>query len=70
MQNLQQKAEEALGKYTYNQDLQLSQVKYTNVRNVSEDLLNGMTYSPHFKQNVNMDESGVQIPIEIYEGCK
>ena len=29
-----------------------------------------MVYSEHFRQDVNLNESGVHIPIEIYEGCK
>jgi hypothetical protein len=29
-----------------------------------------MEYSEHFQQDVNLNESGVHIPIEIYEGCK
>jgi hypothetical protein len=29
-----------------------------------------LVYSQHFKQDIYEKTSGVQIPIEIYEGCK
>ena len=68
------KAEEALKTYNYSQDLQLGQINYTNVRTPYEDwpenLTKNMKYSQHFQQEVNLEESGVHIPIEIYEGCK
>ena len=35
-----------------------------------DGLLNETEYSAHFKQNIYKANSGVQIPIEIYEGCK
>ena len=35
-----------------------------------DGLLNETEYSNHFKQNIYKANSGVQIPIEIYEGCK
>ena len=35
-----------------------------------EHLQNNLTYSEHFKQEIYTKTSGVQIPIEIYEGCK
>ena len=33
-------------------------------------LLFQMVYSPHFKLDIYEKSSGVQIPIEIYEGCE
>ena len=35
-----------------------------------EHLQNNLNYSEHFKQEIYTQTSGVQIPIEIYEGCK
>ena len=35
-----------------------------------QELQDGMQMNEHFKQKVNVKASGVQIPIEIYEGCK
>ncbi len=35
-----------------------------------DHLVNDTEYSDHFKQDIYTEESGVQIPIEIYEGCK
>ena len=35
-----------------------------------DGLLNETEYSTHFKQKIYKANSGVQIPIEIYEGCK
>ena len=71
---MQEKAEDALKIYNYTQDLQLGQINYTNVRRPYEDwpqyLKDDMEYSEHFQQDVNLKESGVHIPIEIYEGCK
>ena len=35
-----------------------------------EHLQSNLNYSEHFKQEIYTQTSGVQIPIEIYEGCK
>ena len=35
-----------------------------------DKLLNLTEYSDHFKQYIYPETSGVQIPIELYEGCK
>ena len=71
---MQIKAEAAIRNYPYNQNLQLGEINYTNVRKPYEDwpqnLKDNMEYSDDFQQNVNLKESGVHIPIEIYEGCK
>ena len=73
-QDLQIKAEEAIKTYKYNQSLQLGDINYTNVRTPYDDwpqhLKDNMEYNEHFKQQVNVNESGVHVPIEIYEGCK
>lgn len=74
IQDLQVKAEEAIKTYKYNQSLQLGDINYTNVRTPYDDwpqhLKDNMEYNEHFKQQVNVNESGVHVPIEIYEGCK
>ena len=54
--------------YEYNPDLNLSIVDYINVGEVNENLT--LEYDPHFGQEVFAEESGVHIPIEIYEGCE
>ena len=68
------KAENAIKTYKFNQSLQLGHINYTNVRRPYQDwpqhLKDNMEYDEHFKQEVNVNESGVHIPIEIYEGCK
>ena len=69
VQDLQESAENAAKTYKYNDNLDLNQVNYTNVNEMG-GLLNETEYSSHFKQNVYNATSGVQIPIEIYEGCK
>ena len=68
-QDLHQSAEQAVKDYKYKDDLDLNDVDYTNV-NEMDGLLNETEYSTHFKQNIYKANSGVQIPIEIYEGCK
>ena len=68
------KAENAIKTYKFNQSLQLGHINYTNVRRPYQDwpqhLKDNMEYDEHFKQEINVNESGVHIPIEIYEGCK
>ena len=68
-QELHKSAEEAANAYEYDPNLVLKNVNYTNV-NAMGRLMNLTEYSHHFKQNVYNETSGVQIPIEIYEGCK
>ena len=41
-----------------------------NDRNIKLFFSIQLAYSKHFKQDVYEKSSGVQIPIEIYEGCK
>ena len=55
--------------YNYDEALALDKVEYTNV-NEMDTLLNQTEYSDHFKQYIYKEHSGVQIPIELYEGCK
>ena len=66
---MQSAAEAAIEKYEFDEDLTLDRVNYTNVNNIS-GLKDGMVYSEHYKQDVHLAESGVHVPIEIYEGCK
>lgn len=68
-QNLHASAEKIVKTYKYKGNLRLRNVNYTNV-NEMESLANQTEYSDHFKQQVYKETSGVQIPIEIYEGCK
>ena len=56
--------------YKYSQNLTLSNIEYINVREIPKNLTDAMEYSDHFNQEVNLNESGVHIPIEIYQGCK
>ena len=67
-QRLQTEAEGAVTAYEYNPNLNLSGIDYINVNEISENLT--MEYDPHFGQEVYAEESGVHIPIEIYEGCE
>ena len=67
--DLHKSAERAVKDYRFNVNLTLPQVNYINM-NEHEKLLNLTEYSPHFKQEVYPGSSGVQIPIELYEGCK
>ena len=70
---MQTKAEDALRDYQYQPNLSLNATNYTNVREYDQwpkELQDGMQMNEHFKQKVNVKASGVQIPIEIYEGCK
>ena len=53
--------------YKYNDNLDLKDVDYINV-NEMDGRLNDTEYSTHFKQDIYKNASGVQIPIEIYEG--
>lgn len=69
LKSLQASAEEAVRTYKYDEDLTLRKVNFTNV-NEMEDFVNVTEYSRHFKDYVYREASGVQVPIEIYEGCK
>ena len=53
--------------YEYNSSLTLADIEYLNVNEVKNMTLE---YDPHFGQEVFEEESGVHIPIEIYEGCE
>lgn len=70
-QNLQKTAETAVKDYTYNPNLILNNTEYINVNELkSGPKAQSLKYDPHFRQEINGSESGVHIPIEIYEGCK
>ena len=66
---MQESAEQVVKDYKYNDNLDLKDVDYINV-NEMDGRLNNTEYSTHFKQDIYKNASGVQIPIEIYEGCK
>lgn len=70
LQALQTGAEEAIKSYVFDEDLTLKKLNYTNVNKIDEAIMQTLEYSDHFRQEVNLNMSGVQIPIEIYEGCK
>ena len=67
LQRLQTAAEAAVTAYEYNSSLTLADIEYLNVNEVKNMTLE---YDPHFGQEVFEEESGVHIPIEIYEGCE
>ena len=48
----------------------LPDVEYINMNDLSTNVSDAMEYSLHFRQDVYLEQSGVQVPIEIYEGCK
>merc|ERR1712223_1639134 len=65
--DLHDSAASAVNECTYKDNLKLEDINYTNV-NRMEHLQNNLNYSEHFKQEIYTQTSGVQIPIEIYEG--
>ncbi len=62
-------AEDAVRNYTYKEELDLSRVDYINMNDLG-NVSSKMEESKHFRQEVYAKQSGVHIPIEIYEGCK
>lgn len=48
--------------------LTLEDVPFINMKEVYST--KGLTFSPRFRQRVSFNESGVHIPVEIYDGCK
>lgn len=48
----------------------LEALSFFNVKAVEIPKTMKMAYSPHFQQVVSFDQSGVHIPLEIYDGCK
>ena len=69
MQRLQAAAEAAVTSYQYNHNLNLTVIDYINVNDIMDNNTE-IEYDPHYGQEVISDQSGVHIPIEIYEGCK
>ena len=66
LERLHATAEEAVRDHEYDEALDLNKVDYINLN----EILNHTEYSDHFKQYIYKEKSGVQIPIELYEGCK
>ncbi|XP_071440117.1 voltage-dependent calcium channel subunit alpha-2/delta-2-like isoform X2 [Hetaerina americana] len=60
-------AESAVADHRENPALSLDDVKFMNMKEVKK-YDERLQYSPRFMQNVSFDESGVHIPLEIYEG--
>lgn len=57
---------------SYEEDLTLTlrRVHFFNVKGSEAEEEGALTYMPSFGQNVSLNNSGVHIPLEIYEGCK
>lgn len=50
--------------------LTLHRVQFFNVKGSEAEEEGALTFMPSFQQNVSLNNSGVHIPLEIYEGCK
>lgn len=48
--------------------LTLEDVPFFNMKEVYTT--KGLTFSPRFRQRVSFNESGVHIPVDIFDGCK
>ena len=68
-QNLQEKAEQLVKDYVYNDTLLLPQVDYLNMNDL-QNTTDEFEANEHFGRDVLDETAGVHIPIEIYEGCK
>ncbi|XP_059488918.1 voltage-dependent calcium channel subunit alpha-2/delta-2-like isoform X2 [Neocloeon triangulifer] len=67
LQRLVQAAEDAVSNHKYSPGLNMLDVPYLNMK----ELRKGderLRFNPSFLQNVTLKESGVHIPLEIYEG--
>lgn len=63
------KAEETYSKYEkINKPLQNAGVNFFNMKDPNNSA--NMTFSHNFRQKVSYKESGVHIPLEIFDGCK
>jgi len=62
-------AEEAVASHKYSSQLNLADVPFLNMKDVKKGD-ERFHYNPAFLQNVTMNDSGVHIPLEIYEGCE
>ncbi|XP_065349965.1 voltage-dependent calcium channel subunit alpha-2/delta-2-like isoform X2 [Cloeon dipterum] len=67
LQRLVRAAEEAVSKHKYSSSLSILDVPYLNMKDLrkGDDRLH---FNPSFQQYVTLNESGVHIPLEIYEG--
>ena len=71
LQRLQHAAEKAVERSKFNHDLKLANVSYVNVNDLDgNDTDVSLEHDAHFGQEVDLEQSGVHIPIEIYEGCE
>ena len=68
LNNLKNCAENAIRDSIYDPNVELFKTNYANVNRLSSELSNSLQYSSHYKQDVNVEHSGVHIPLEIYEG--
>ncbi|XP_059090756.1 voltage-dependent calcium channel subunit alpha-2/delta-2-like isoform X2 [Tigriopus californicus] len=67
LKKLQQGAEAATEDYEYDEDLVLPRVNYVNMNDL-KNASGQLEPSRHFGQDISRQQSGVHIPIEIYEG--
>ncbi|KAG8232873.1 hypothetical protein J437_LFUL011579, partial [Ladona fulva] len=67
LKRLVDEAENAVSEYKENPALSLEDVKFLNMKELRKND-EQLHYSAQFMQNVSFNESGVHIPLEIYEG--
>ncbi|KAF4525353.1 hypothetical protein B566_EDAN007835 [Ephemera danica] len=67
LQKLVTAAEQAIANHVEEPQLSLNQVPFFNMKEVKKND-ERLQFSTHFLQNVTFNESGVHIPLEIYEG--
>ena len=70
IQNLQSAAENLAREHKYNHTLVLPDIDYVNVNDLKDEVAAAMEDDERLGQDVYKQESGVHIPIEIYEGCE
>ncbi|XP_071749131.1 voltage-dependent calcium channel subunit alpha-2/delta-2 isoform X14 [Lepeophtheirus salmonis] len=69
LKNLVSNIEGLVKNYKYNDDLSIGNLSnYLNMAKSHETNSADFAYDPKFKQDVNLKQSGVHIPLEIYEG--
>lgn len=66
LQRLVDAAGKAFSEYEYNEELDLREVTFVNVKDFRNTSI--LEFSPNFKQNVTFSASGVHVPLELYDG--
>jgi hypothetical protein len=69
LQRLVRAAEDAVATHNYATPLRLADVPFLNMKDVKKGD-ERLKYSSAHLQNVTFNNSGVHIPLEIYEGCE